>query len=229
MMNQFRRLMLVTFASGTVAGLVLFIVQHFTVIPLIETAETYEAASHDSISAVDQAHQNEEWHPVDGWQRTCVTALTTMLTAIGLAAIFFGLVALGGKPFDLRRGALWGLAAFACFGLAPALGLPPRPPGVAVADLSGRQLWWVATVIATAIGFWLIAGQQRAWRLRIGGLVCLSVPHLVGAPIATGDNVVPADLIRQFTIASLATSGIFWFLLGTLGGFIYNRTEVHSH
>jgi len=42
--NQFRQLMLVVFASGAMAGLILFAVQHFTIIPLIESAETYENA-----------------------------------------------------------------------------------------------------------------------------------------------------------------------------------------
>jgi len=46
---------------------------------------------------------------------------------------------------------------------------------------------------------------------------------LIGAPIATGHNAVPAQLIRQFTIASLATNAMFWILLGTIGGFIYSR------
>src|SRR5262245_34675954 len=43
--NHFRQLMLVVFASGAMAGLVLFAVQHFTIIPLIESAETYETAA----------------------------------------------------------------------------------------------------------------------------------------------------------------------------------------
>jgi predicted cobalt transporter CbtA len=61
--------------------------------------------------------------------------------------------------------------------------------------------------------------------LRIGGVVCLSLPHLIGAPVATGHNAVPAQLIRQFTIASLATTGMFWLLLGTIGGYISSRSE----
>lgn len=38
--------MFVVLASGSLTGLALFEVQHFTVIPLIQTAETYEAAQH---------------------------------------------------------------------------------------------------------------------------------------------------------------------------------------
>ena len=126
--SRFRKLMLAVFGSGALAGLALFSVQHFTVIPLIQTAETYEAAHSDA------AHQDQGWQPTEGWERTSFTALTTMLTEIGFAAMLFGVMALAGETIDIRHGAL-GLAAFACFSLAPALGLPPQPPGVAVADL----------------------------------------------------------------------------------------------
>jgi cobalt transporter subunit CbtA len=223
--NQFRRLMLVALSSGALAGLLLFAVQHFTVVPLIESAEAYETAAHQSTA--DEAQDHDAWQPADGWQRTSFTALATVLSSVGFAALLFGSLALTGRTVDARRGALWGLAAFACFGLAPALGLPPQPPGVAVADLYARQLWWAGTALATAIGLWLLAGPGRRWPLRIGGVVCLSLPHLIGAPIATGHNAVPAPLIRQFTIASLATTGMFWLVLGTIGGYISSRSEAH--
>jgi cobalt transporter subunit CbtA len=215
--NQFRRLMLVALSSGALAGLVLFSIQQFTVIPLIEAAETYETAAHQD------AHEDESWRPANGWQRTSLTALTTLLSSIGFAAILFGSAAFAGKPLNARRGAFWGLAAFACFDLAPALGLPPQPPGVAVADVYERQLWWTATAVATAAGLWLLAGRERTWPFRIGGLLCLALPHMIGAPIAHGQNAVPAQLIHQFTIASVATTGVFWIVLGTTGGLIHSR------
>ena len=149
--------------------------------------------------------------------------LTTVLTGVGFAAMLFGVMALAGETINTRHGAVWGLAAFACFSLAPALGLPPQPPGVAVADLHQRQIWWAWTVIATAVGLWFIAGKRRSWLLRICGVVCLLLPHLVGAPVASGESSVPDQLVRRFTIASVATSGIFWLLAGALGGFIYSR------
>jgi cobalt transporter subunit CbtA len=214
--SQFRKLMLAVFGSGALAGLALFSVQHFTVIPLIQAAETYEAAHSDA------AHEGGGWQPTEGWERTSFTALTTMLTGIGFAAMLFGVLALGGETINTRRGAVWGLAAFACFSLAPALGLPPQPPGVAVADLHQRQLWWTGTVIATAIGLWFIAGKKQSWLLRICGVVCLLLPHLIGAPVAHGENSVPDQLVRRFTIASVATSAIFWLIAGALGGFIYS-------
>jgi cobalt transporter subunit CbtA len=221
--SQFRKMMVAVFGSGALAGLVLFVLQYFIVVPLIRAAETYEAARNEAHSGA--AHENEGWEPAEGWERTSLTALTTVLTGIGFAAVLLGVMALAGKTINTRYGALWGLAAFACFSLAPALGLPPQPPGVAVADLHQRQLWWAGTVIATAVGVWLIAGKRRSWLLRICGVVWLLLPHVIGAPVATGENSVPSQLVRRFTIASVATSGIFWLLAGTLGGFIYSRNH----
>jgi cobalt transporter subunit CbtA len=221
--RQFRKLMVAVFGSGALAGLVLFAVQHFTVVPLIQAAETYEAAGPEAHSGAP--HEDEGWQPAEGWERTSFTAVTTVLTGIGFAAMLFGAMALAGKTINTRHGALWGLAAFACFSLAPALGLPPQPPGVAVADLHQRQLWWAGTVIATAVGVWLVAGKRRSWLLRTCGAVCLLLPHLIGAPAATGQNSVPFELVHRFTIASVATTGMFWLLVGTLGGLIYSRNQ----
>jgi cobalt transporter subunit CbtA len=224
--RPFRKLTAAVFGAGAIAGLVLFVVQYFTVVPLIHSAEAYETAAHQ---ADPQATKEDEgWHPAEGWQRSSLTALTTILTGIGFTAVLFGAMALSGKTIDTQNGALWGLAAFTCFSLAPALGLPPQPPGVAVADLHQRQLWWAGTVIATAFGMWLLSSQKRSWPLRISGVVCLLLPHLIGAPAASGLSRVPVDLVRRFTIASLATSGVFWLLVGTLGGLIYNLDQTDS-
>ena len=225
-MSQFRKLMLVVFGSGTLAGLLLFLLQHFTVVPLIQAAETYETAGQQAHSVA--SHEDEGWQPAEGWERTSFTALTTVLTGIGFAAMLFGVMALAGRTIDTRHGALWGLAAFACVSLAPSLGLPPQPPGVAVADLHQRQLWWFGTVIATAAGVWLIAGPRRTWLFRSCGAIFLLLPHLIGAPVATGESRVPAELVRRFSIASVATSGIFWLLVGTLGGLIYRRNQADT-
>lgn len=218
--------MWVALLSGALAGSALFILQRWTVEPLIQAAEVYETEAHPSEQG--SPHEDEGWQPSSPFQRNIFTALATILTSIGFAAVLFGIVSLSGQPLFVGQGAIWGLAGFACFSLAPALGLPPVPPGVAVADLKARQLWWIATAVATAIGLWLVASRRRNWLLRIGGVASLLLPHVIGAPVATGQSVVPARLIRQFTIASLANQAMFWVLLGTTGGFLYTRLARRS-
>jgi len=171
--RAFRKLVVAALMAGTLSGLVWFGLQYFALIPLIETAEKYETAA---------SHNHEEHDARLG--RNSLTAVTTVLTAIGFAAVLFGVVSLTGRRLDVKSGALWGLATFACIGVAPALGLPPQPPGTAVADLASRQWWWMVTVVATGFGLYWITGPVRR-PLRISaGVVCLLLPHVIGAPVA---------------------------------------------
>jgi predicted cobalt transporter CbtA len=58
--------------------------------------------------------------------------------------------------------------------------------------------------------------------------MCLLLPHLIGAPVATGQSTVPSELVGRFSIASVTTSGIFWLLVGALGGLIYSRNRADA-
>jgi len=209
--------MSVALISGALAGLTVFAIQQWTIQPLIEEAEGYEAKT------VEPHSGDTGWQPVGSFQRNLFTVLAAILNGIGSAAILFGVAALTRAPLSSSRGALWGLAGLACFVLAPSLGLPPVPPGVAVADLRERQVWWVATVLATATGLGLLFGQKR-WPLRIGGMVFALLPHIIGAPDAIGENIVPNQLVRQFAIYAVGSQTVFWLVLGTVGGFVHSRT-----
>jgi cobalt transporter subunit CbtA len=215
-----RKLAYVVLASGTIAGLLLFVVQHFTIFPLIEKAEIYESAAETSNP---HQHEDESWRPADGLERTIFTALTTTLTAVGFAAVLFGTAGLVPISLNWRKGILWGLAAFICFDLSPSLGLPPQPPGTAVADLYARQAWWVFTVASTAIAMWLLLDRRRPVPIRLIGIVFVILPHAIGTPIAEGNSVVPAGIIHRFAIISILTTGLFWIVLGAIGGFFYER------
>jgi cobalt transporter subunit CbtA len=221
-MDRFRKLATVALLSGTLVGLFLFVVQHFTIFPLIQKAEVYESAADKQMPGMH--HDDEGWHPADGIERTSFTVLSTVLTAIGFAPLLFGTAAIAPVSLDWRKGALWGLAAYICIDLAPAWGLPPQPPGVPVADLYARQLWWVCTVIATAIALWLLLDRRKVLPVRLLGLLVFVVPHVIGAPVAIGESSVPAELVRQFAALSILTTGIFWIALGAIGGFFYRRS-----
>jgi cobalt transporter subunit CbtA len=221
-LNRFRKLATVALLSGTIAGLLLCVVQHFTIFPLIEKAEVYESAAEKQMSGM--RHDDEGWHPADGVERTSFTALATVLTAIGFAALLFGTAAIAPVSLNWQTGALWGLAAYICIDLAPAWGLPPQPPGVPVADLYARQLWWVATVIATALAIWLLMDRRKPLPIRLMGLLVFVIPHAIGAPVAMGESPVPPELVHQFAVLSILTTGMFWVALGLIGGMFYRRS-----
>ena len=213
-MSEFRRLALAAILSGAIAGLVWFAVQHFAVVPLIQQAEAFESSN-------QHGHPEESaWHPKEGSERNAFTGVATVLTSIGFSAVLFGTVHALGRTLNARRGLLWGIAGFLCVNVAPAIGLPPRPPGIIQADLASRQVWWLATVVLTAVGLWLLSRPR--WFRKVAGLAAILLPHIAGAPSATGQSLVPPRLLTQFAEASLFAAAAFWITLGLIGGFFLN-------
>jgi cobalt transporter subunit CbtA len=217
----FRRIFLTAIIAGLIAGLLSGMLHTAKLSPLIAAAETFEMNDHDA------NHEGAAWEPAPGWQRTGATLLADIVVACGfgllLSAGFAFREILAGRDTDARQGLLWGLAGFAAFSLAPALGLPPTLPGMAAADLVLRQSWWLGTAMATAGGLGLLAfGRGAAWRA--AGIAVLVLPHLVGAPLPAADPGGPsAQLGAEFAAVSLAIAAIFWSVLGSLGGWVYQR------
>lgn len=225
-----RRILLVAVIAGAAAGLVATALQAAKLWPLIAAAEQFEqpaaADHHHGADAAAHVHDDEAWEPQDGAQRMAFTALFNILAGFGFALLLnAGLVLRGaasaGAP-DARTGVAWGLGGFVCFALAPALGLPPELPGMAAADLLDRQVWWLATALASAGGIALLA-FARPLALKVLGLVVLAAPHLVGAPHPEGAGTVPAELAAEFVTASLAAAAVFWVVLGGLSGWLHRR------
>src|SRR5690349_851737 len=168
-----RRILLVAVLAGAVAGLVASVLQGTRIWPLIAAAEQFEeaAAAHQhGDAAAGHAH---DWQPADGAERIAYTVLFNILAGFGFALLLNGALVLRqavlrGTTPDVATGAMWGLAGFACFALAPAFGLPPELPGMEAANLLDRQLWWVATAAASAAGLALIVFARSVPRKAVG-------------------------------------------------------------
>jgi cobalt transporter subunit CbtA len=217
--------------SGLLAALLLTLLQSFWVAPLILQAETYESAApvaehheHGAAAPHEHEHSAEAWAPEDGWQRVLSTTGGNLVVAVGFALILVALYSLR-EPNRVATGALWGLAGFAVFCLAPTLGLPPELPGTAAADLGQRQTWWIGTAAATAAGLALLV-FARHWLLKALGVALLVIPHLIGAPQpAVHESLAPEALETQFKIASWLTNAAFWLALGLLSAWLYRRAS----
>ncbi len=174
---------------------------------------------------VSEGASDREWAPQNGIERTLYTLLADLLSSIGFAFLLVGCFALDRKPVDARRGVAWGLAGFAVFTLAPALGLAPEVPGTISADLADRQLWWLFAAAAAAAGLWLIA-FGRAWWAAAIGVAVIALPHVVGAPAPEEiGGPVPPELAGHFAAASIVSNGILWAALGWFAGGLWHRTE----
>jgi cobalt transporter subunit CbtA len=224
------RILLSALIAGVIAGLVVSVLQAWQVTPLIYQAETYEvvaeapAHSHADEQAAGHTHDHAG-APSDGgfdWARIGMTALANVVTGIGFALLLGAGFALFGRT-RLWQGLLWGLAGYLAFNLLPAFGLPPKLPGTPVAPLDERQLWWVGTAIASALGLGLLAFARPLWAKALG-VAALAMPHLIGAPIMPNEATdVPAALSQQFIVASLIVAAVFWLLLGSLTAGVYRR------
>ena len=238
-MSLFRNIVLTAVIAGLLSGLLMTVMQSFSVVPLILAAETYEhaggAAGHSHGTAPDTAastaapasaqhhHAEEAWAPADGLERFAYTAAANALSAIGFALVAIAIAeALGGFG-GWRGGLMFGIAGFLTVSLAPGLGLPPELPGMPVAELGPRQIWWIATAVCTALALGLLA-YTRSALLAALAIVLLVAPHIIGAPLPpTHDTAVPIELHARFVNAVYATNLVFWAVLGALSGVIRER------
>lgn len=218
-MRTIRRLLLTGIGAGLLAALAVSLVQALTTTPLILEAERYELGA----AAGQGDHSPAPVEVEAGFFRVAGTVGANLVAGAGFGLLLVAAFTLRGESPDPRRGILWGLSGFVAFALAPSLGLPPELPGSMSAALPARQLWWLATVVVTAIGLWTAAfGSRSAWL----ALMLLPLPHLVGAPqSATLGGVVPPELAAHFVAASLVTAAIFWATLGASAAWLNSRLE----
>lgn len=232
-MSRFRQIVFAASLSGLIAGAFLALAHALGTVPIILKAETYEAAGEAStIGAAEGTatsampaphHEPNAWEPANGFERNAYTLLADVLAGIGFSLLLTSAYALRGRAVGWRQGLAWGLAGFAVFVLAPALGLPPEIPGAKAAPLLDRQLWWLGTVLATSGGLVLIILIRRsAWI--VAGLLLVALPHLIGAP-HSGEHggLAPDELAHRFVLVALVTGLLFWLALGALSGFLYKH------
>ncbi|MCA0050784.1 CbtA family protein [Mesorhizobium sp. B283B1A] len=167
--------------------------------------------------------EDEGWAPADGFERFGFSVLANIVTGIGFALVLVAVSEFAGGIGNWRQGVFWGLAGFAVFTLAPGLGLPPELPAMPAAELLPRQIWWVSTVAATAIGLGLIA-FRKSLPLAILGVALIVAPHIVGAPQPDSfETPIPEGLHHQFVVAVTVTNLVFWLVLGAVVGVVRGR------
>jgi cobalt transporter subunit CbtA len=224
-----QKILLTALVAGVIAGLSTFALQTVKLTPLILQAEVYEEAAEKNeeehshaVNKAEHHHDAASWEPANGLERNAYRLLADIGMGVGFALMLVGAFSLREEKIDAKTGMLWGLAGFATFSLAPNFGLPPELPTTLAADLGDRQIWWIATALATAVGIYSIA-FSKSNLLKILGVVVLALPHIIGAPHAPVGGIVPTELNAQFAASSLATMALFWIVLGATSGWFYGR------
>jgi cobalt transporter subunit CbtA len=222
-MAALRRIVWLAFVAGFIAGAVTTAAQLFTTVPLILKAEAFEqAAIGQTIGDAASGHATDA-----GLARSANTLLFNVLAGIGFGLILSALLSTQPRP-GVKQGSILGIAAFLAVSVAPALGLPPELPGTASAALAQRQFWWIGTGAASAIGLALLTLGKGAW-LKLVGAALLLGPHAIGAPHPHGATGGPPQALQhQFIAASLATTALFWLVLGAALGWLHRLEPAAS-
>ena len=203
--------------AGIVAGLIAALLQFIFVIPVLLEGELFETGARLHFGN-DGSPQSDRGVPGlgDDWGRHSMTVAFNIITYTGYGLILAAMIsyaALKGSFTPSRQGITWGLCGFIAVQLAPAIGLPPELPGTLAAEIGPRQMWWLGTIVATAIGMGLIAFGRSY--LPLCGIAIILIPHLVGAPhLDACFGVAPPELAAEFATLSLGTSAAGWAVLG---------------
>jgi cobalt transporter subunit CbtA len=228
--------------AGVVAGLLAALLHFAFVQKYILLGETYEtgAATHfagttphahatadHSHDAADHDHSTHSHGEAPAtFTRNAWTAVFSTLVYVAYALILvagFGLARIFGQTITAREGLLWGIAGFAAFQLAPAMGLPPELPGTPAADLAARQVWWWGTVAATGGALALLAYGRTALAA-LCAVLLIAAPHVIGAPLPDGfSGVAPPEVAGTFAARVLGVGLAVWAMLGWVAGFVWAR------
>lgn len=164
----------------------------------------------------------------DTFSRNSWTVLFFSATYAGYGLILvagFALVTVMGKTITLREGLLWGIAGFVVIQLAPAMGMEPKLPGTAAADLGQRQMWWIFTVLSSGVAVLLLAYAKGVLPI-VAALILLAAPHVVGAPQLDGySGVAPPEVAAMFATRVLGVGFIVWAAMGAMAGWLWSRPQ----
>lgn len=215
--------------AGASVGVIAALLQFWLVTPALMEGELFETGARVHFST-DGTTQSEAGHG-SIWEepsRHFMTIGFNIVTFTGFAFLLvagFALADRAGHAVTEKQGFVWGLAAFLALQLAPAIGLPPELPGTPAAEVGLRQVWWIATVLCTAVGLSLIAFGANFVALGTG-LVLILLPHIVGAPhLDTYFGVAPPELSAHFVGLSLGTAALSWALLGFIAATLWVRAQ----
>jgi hypothetical protein len=163
-------------------------------------------------------------------------AVGLLLHGAGVAFLLAGAAVLLARRTGLPRRLLWlVLAGGAAWSVAflPALAYPPLPPGVeSELGIGARQGLYLAVVATGLAGYGLAAWALRSARgtpaglalaaAALGGAVAVSLLLL---PEQRALGALPADVLRDFRLASAAAQALFWVALGGAGYVLLRRRE----
>lgn len=212
-------------AGGFSAALVMWLV----VEPVIRRALAVEEAR-------GGAHHQEEplvSRTAQVWGGAVTAVVVGVIFGVVFTVAFARLRSRLPASTELGRSLVLAAIGFGVLTLLPALHIPANPPGIGEpATVNQRTLIYVLTILLGLLGVGAVLAAARFLRGVMTDPVRVSLDVLVGAlwVIAvlvfvpeSPDNVpadVPADLLWEFRLASLAQLAAMWLVVGVVFGLL---------
>lgn len=235
-------------ASGIAGGTAAAVVLWMAVEPVLSRAIALEGAgadAHDHAgSEGTHSHSHEAGEVVTRLQQQIGGTLTVIIVAALMGLAFSVVYArsrhrLPGRT-DLGKSTALGMLAFVVMALLPALVIPANPPGVGDPDtVNYRTLCYFVVIGLGVLVVGAAFGTQRFLRRRgtspeltwlaVAAVVTLgagAVLLFAPGPADVVPGSVPAALLWDFRVGSLAQLGAMWGVIGLVHGAVTHRAEV---
>jgi predicted cobalt transporter CbtA len=217
-------------AAGAVGGFSAALVQWLVVEPVIRRAlvieQTREALHHEhEVPLVSRTLQF--------WAGGVTSIVVGVIFGVVFTVVFAWLRDRIPGTTDLGRALVLAVTGFAVLTLLPALHIPANPPGVGDHDtVNQRTLIYVLTLLVGLLGVGAVRAVDRRLRPRVTDPVrqaldiVAAVVWVGGALVLLPDSPdtvpgdVPASLLWDFRLASLAQLAIMWLVVGLVFGLL---------
>jgi predicted cobalt transporter CbtA len=217
-------------AAGAVAGAAAALVSLLLVQPVIRAALALEAAR--SNVGIER-HEEVFTRPVQVLGGMVAAVVVGIAFGVVFAVVFAMLRHRLPAGTDFGRALLLAVAGFVVFSLLPALKYPANPPGVGDPETITERTWAYAGLIAAGVlvvvGAALLHGKLARWAAQPVRVTVVTAAGVTAFALllwlfpATPDAVpadVPASLLWQFRLASLAELVTLWGVLGFSAGLL---------
>lgn len=228
-------------AGGVASAAVLWV----AVEPALDRAIALEGAGgagHSHVEATSShSHSHEAGETVTRLQQQIGGTVTVVVVAALMGLVFAVVYArsrhrLPGRT-DLGRSLLLGGLAFGVLALGPALLIPANPPGVGDPEtVDHRTLGYLlvvglgALLVGAAFGLRHLlarrgAAPEVAWALVAVGVTIgvAAIALLAPVPAVVVPSSMPAGLLWDFRMGSLAQLGAMWGVIGFVHGALVHR------
>ena len=246
----FARLIWCALLTALIVGSIQFGVEQWHAVPIILSAEVFEAqklevepaAAHEHAAAPAHVHgERDAASEHEAQHRAAWTWVANVLHSFSMALLMFVVMGWwvwrrGGAVATSRLALAVASAGLLSLNLWPALGLPAKLPGMDAAALEARQVWWLLAAVSAALACAALAGiatrgvaSHCRW---LAALLLLALPFIIGAPHPPDDPLAGfssqaraqlQELERDFIWTTHWISLSYWLTLGCVGGWVFGR------